>query len=155
MYTLSFDPPIEAIAPIGYTWHADQLHPGTSGAIARPDGAQGERLARLRTYLLSLLDVCNTLEVSATNAEEMEAGRMHAPYLRAALTLLDQHTRFDVFAALIDRGIEFGEAQILQLNRSENLTDQDREQYIATSRDLAELLQIRRAILAFAEHDEK
>lgn len=81
--------PAGAVAPTGFSWYGDCLLPGTDGAIAIPNGAEGERLARLRTHLLALLAVCAATEAQDPQTEAAELARLQMRDIRTALALVD------------------------------------------------------------------
>lgn len=150
-----FHVPAEAIAPAGFSWHADCLLPGTDGAIAIPNGAEGERLARLRTHLLALLAVCGAAEAEDPEGQRAELARLQMRDIRSALVLLDQHTRFDVLAAHVDATIEQGDSHILLAGWNGVHTEEEATQLLQTSLVMAELRQVRAHLTAFCAIEQQ
>ncbi|MPS93164.1 hypothetical protein [Comamonas sp.] len=145
----TFHVPAGAVAPAGFSWHADCLLPGTDGAIAIPNGAEGERLARLRTHLLALLAVCVATEAQDPQSEAAELARLQMRDIRSALLLVDQHTRFDVLAAHVDCAIEQGESIILMASWNGMQTGDEASELMNTAFEIAGLRQIRAHLVTF------
>lgn len=156
--TCSYTPshaPAEAVAPTGFSWHADRLLPGTDGAIAIPHGAEGERLARLRTHLLALLAVCAATESQDPQTQSAELARLQMRDIRAALVLVDQHTRFDVLAAHVDAAIEQGDSLILLASWNGVQTDAEGVELMGTAFELAGLRQVRAHLATFCAIEQQ
>lgn len=153
--TSFFHVPAGAIAPIGFSWHADCLLPGSDGAIAAPNGAEGERLARLRTHLLALLAVCAATEAQGPQTEGAELARLQMRDIRAALVLVDQNTRFDVLAAHVDATLEQGDSRILLAGWNGVGTEEEAAQLLQTSLVMAELRQVRAHLAAFCAIEQQ
>lgn len=153
--TSLFHVPAGAIAPIGFSWHADCLLPGTDGSIAAPNGAEGERLARLRTHLLALLAVCAATESQDPQTQGAELARLQMRDIRAALVLVDQHTRFDVLAAHVDATLEQGDTRILLAGWNGVGTEEEAAQLLQTSLVMAELRQVRAHLAAFCAIEQQ
>ena len=151
----SFQTPADAIAPVGFSWHADCLLPGTDGAIAMPNGAEGERLARLRTHLLALLALCAATESQDPQSQSAELARLQMRDIRAALVLVDQHTRFDVLAAHVEATIEQGDTRILLAGWNGVGTEEEAAELLQTSLVMAELRQVRAHLAAFVAIEQQ
>lgn len=151
----TFHVPAGAVAPTGFSWHADCLLPGTDGAIAIPNGAEGERLARLRTHLLALLAVCAASEAQDPQGDAAELARLQMRDIRNALALVDQHTRFDVLAAHVDCSIEQGESIILLASWNSVQTDSEASELLGTAFELTGLRQVRAHLVTFCAIEQQ
>ncbi|MDO1474037.1 hypothetical protein [Comamonas thiooxydans] len=109
----------------------------------------------MRTHLLALLAVCVATETKDPQAEAAELARLQMRDIRAALALVDQHTRFDVLAAHVECSIEQGDSIVLLASWNGVKTDAEAAELLSITLELAELRQVRAHLVTFCAIEQQ